>query len=145
MANLITNRHKRQEHGERPTVFTKRQSSRRLRRNSLDDAIDDKASLPHRPTKHANRKKSGVCPICLARLAKNSKKNAIRTSLRNLQIPTQTRNSLYFMRIISRLVRPQWTTLQGLRKRSIMAACIPGKRDEQCDEPKSRNRASFKW
>jgi hypothetical protein len=41
MANLITNRHKRPEHGERPTVFTKRQASRRLRRNSLGDATDD--------------------------------------------------------------------------------------------------------
>lgn len=74
MVNLITNRHKGQEHGERPTILTKKRSSRRLRRNSLNDAIDEKNTLPHRPKKHAVRKKSGVCPICLARLVKNSKK-----------------------------------------------------------------------
>lgn len=28
MANLITNRHKRQQHGERPTAFAKKQSAR---------------------------------------------------------------------------------------------------------------------
>jgi len=73
MANLITTRHKRPEHGERATPFTKRQSSRRIRRLALIEDIQELVPLPRRPTKHAKRKRSGNCPICLATLRKNSK------------------------------------------------------------------------
>lgn len=73
MANLITNRHKNQEQSGRPTPFAKRISSRRVRRKPIDDNEASERPLPHRPLKHAHRKRSGVCPICTTRLAKNAK------------------------------------------------------------------------
>lgn len=73
MANLITNKHKKQEHGERPTAYTKRLSARHIRR-SADVVMDDDAGLlPHRPSKHAKRKRSGRCPVCTTKLAKNGR------------------------------------------------------------------------
>ncbi len=73
MANLITNRHKNQVHGERPTSFSKRISSRLVRRTAFDGNEGNDRPLPHRPIKHADRKRSGVCPICITRLAKMQK------------------------------------------------------------------------
>ena len=73
MANLITNKHKKQEHGERPTTYTKRLSARHIRRSANVTIDDDAGPLPHRPSKHAKRKRSGRCPVCTAKLAKNER------------------------------------------------------------------------
>jgi hypothetical protein len=71
MTNLITNKHKKLEHAKKPSVFQKRLSARRLRHGAanLDDSDSQVAS---RSTKHAARKRSGVCPICLGTLVKNA-------------------------------------------------------------------------
>lgn len=73
MTNLITNKHKKLEHAKKPTRFQKRVSARMLRRAASAEIADDSASPATRSTKHADRKRSGNCPVCLARLTKNAR------------------------------------------------------------------------
>ena len=73
MANLITNKHKKLEHAKKPSGFQKRVSARKLRREAAAEITGTDAQPATRPTKHAARKRSGICPICLDRLTKNSR------------------------------------------------------------------------
>lgn len=73
MANLITNKHK-QISPDKPSGFEKRLATRRLRRRA---DLEIQLARPSRNTgvsKHTARKRSGSCPICLGRLAKNAKR-----------------------------------------------------------------------
>ena len=72
MSNLITNKHKNQEHGERPTKFQKRQANRRIRRTSTNDDTEI-AHVGSKSNRNAKRKRSGYCPICLSRLKRNKR------------------------------------------------------------------------
>lgn len=73
MANLITNKHKKLDHEKSPSGFQKRVSARKLRRAATTE-IADAVNMPAtRPTKHSDRKRSGSCPICRGRLAKNAR------------------------------------------------------------------------
>ena len=73
MANLITNKHKKLEHAKKPSGFQKRTSARKLRRQVTTEITSPSALRTKRSPKHAARKRSGRCPICLHRLSKNSR------------------------------------------------------------------------
>ena len=72
LANLITNKHKKQLHGERPNKFQKQQASRRIRKTQFDDSVD-RPLAGGNADKHSKRKRSGNCPICIAKLERNNR------------------------------------------------------------------------
>jgi len=80
MSNLTTGKHKRNstgEWGKHPRKYLKRVGNKRLRSSesprSIDSLIKEVPQHKTRSTKNSKRKRSGICPVCLSKLEKNSK------------------------------------------------------------------------
>lgn len=75
VANLITNKHKKLEFVKKPSGFLKRLSARKLRREAIRELLQERPEGKSVSKKHADRKRSSKCPICLHRLQKNKKRS----------------------------------------------------------------------
>lgn len=75
MANLITNKHKKLEFAKKPSGFQKRLSARKLRREAIRELLQERLARKSVSKKHAERKRSSKCPICLHRLQKKKKRS----------------------------------------------------------------------
>lgn len=79
MGNRISNKQKQaklSDHGEPPSSFVKKLTSRKMRRAALETEIDltvGRNSTPGSVDHRAKRKRAGICPICMEKLQKNAK------------------------------------------------------------------------
>jgi len=80
MNNRINNKHKKHSTGEyakHPRRYTKHLGNKRLRKSdnpkSLEMQFNRDPRYYSQNRKNAKRKRSGICPVCLLKLEKNSK------------------------------------------------------------------------
>ena len=120
MANPITNKHKKQEHGERPTAYAKRLAARRIRRSAKRDTDDNAGPLPHRPSRHAERK--ALWAVVRSALPSSRKTNAdaIRPQVFAVPIATAAGHTLQPLWDISCMGWTKRLSMQGMRQSCTM-------------------------
>jgi hypothetical protein len=72
MANLITNKHKNQQHCERSNKIQKQQANRRIHKTQCGNDVERPSSVGN-TDRLSKRKRPGNCPICLAKLERKNR------------------------------------------------------------------------